>query len=114
MPNRAAVIAVLILAPLSAFATPNGKVTRTFQVDNATTRIHGSSGTAFSYTDLVFTQIDGKKVVYECVQRGDICPMLEPGKSYTADQDGAFLYVPMTAPELKKAVSAKFKLVGSW
>jgi hypothetical protein len=40
--------------------------------------------------------------------------MLEPGKSFDAEQDGSYLYIPVTAPELKKAISAKFKLVGSW
>ena len=114
MSNRSAKLAVLLLTPLSVLAAPNGKVARTLQVSNSTTRIHGSSGNAFSYTDLVFTQIDGKKLVYECVQRGDICPMLEPGKSFDAEQDGSYLYIPVTAPELKKAISAKFKLVGSW
>jgi len=115
MPNKIAKLAFLILIPVSAFATPSGKVSIKLQVDKSTTKIHGASGkNAFSYTDLVFTQIEGKKVVYECVQRDDICPILEPGKSYTADQDGHFLYLPMTAPEIKKAATARFKLVGSW
>jgi hypothetical protein len=115
MANRTAKIAVLILTPLSALAMPNGKASITFQVDKSTTRIHGAStNNSFSYTDLVFAQIAGKKLVYECVQRDDICPILEPGETYTADQEGHFLYLPMTGPELKKAATARFKLVGSW
>jgi hypothetical protein len=115
MLNRAAKIAFLILIPLSVFATPKEKGTTTILVVTARTNIHGtSSGTIFTYTDLIFTQINGKNVVYECVQRGDICPVLESGKTYTADQEGAFIYISMTSPELKKAVSAKFRQVGSW
>lgn len=115
MPNRIAKLALLIFVPLSAIGSPNGKASITLQVDKSTTRIHGSSTkNPFSYTDLIFAQIEGKKVIYECVQHDDLCPILDPGKTYTADQDGHFLFVPMTAPELKKAVSAKFKLVGSW
>ena len=115
MPNRIAKLAFLILIPASAFAAPSGKVSITLQVDKSTTKIHGSSSqNPFSYTDLVFTQIDGKKVVYECDQHDDICPILEAGKSYTADQEGHFLYLPMTAPEMKKAGIARFRLVGSW
>jgi len=62
----------------------------------------------------MFAQVNGKNIVYECAQRGDICPVLEAGKSYTADQEGAFLYVSMSSPEDKKDISAKFREVGSW
>jgi hypothetical protein len=115
MQSRAAKIAFLILIPLSTFATPNEKGTITLQVVTATTKIHGSSpGNIFTYTDLMFTEINGKNVVYECVQRGDICPVLVSGKTYTADQEGPFIYISMSPPELKKAVSAKFRQIGSW
>jgi hypothetical protein len=115
MLNKAAKIAFLILIPLAVLAKPNEKGTATVQVVNSTTKFHGSSsGGIFTYTDLLFAQINGKNVVYECVQRGDICPVLESGKSYSADQEGVFIYLPMTSPELKKAVSSKFRQVGSW
>jgi hypothetical protein len=115
MLNRAAKIALLILIPLSAFATPKEKGTTTLQVVTSRTKIHGTSaGNIFTYTKLMFTQINGKNVVYECAQRGDMCPVLESGKSYTADQEGAYIYVSMSSPEDKKAISAKFREVGSW
>ena len=115
MLNRAATIAFLILIPLSALAMPKEKGTTTLQVVTSKTKIHGtSSGNIFSYTELMFTQINGKNLVFECVQRGDICPVLESGKSYSADVEGPFLYVSMTSPVDKKALSAKFRQVGSW
>jgi len=52
--------------------------------------------------------------VYECVQRGNICPLVESGKSYTADREGDFIYISMSSPEMKKAFPVKFKQVGSW
>jgi hypothetical protein len=113
--NRAAMIAFLVFMPLSAFAVPKEKETIKLQVVTTKTRIHGSfSNHAFAYTDLLFTQVNGKKVVYECVQHGDICPMVEPGNTYTVDRDGAFIYISMSTPEDKKAVSVKFRQVGSW
>jgi hypothetical protein len=115
MPNRIAKIAILLFIPLAVVAAPKEKGSTTIQVVTARTKIHGtSSGNIFTYTDLMFTQVNGKNVVYECVQSGDICPVLESGKDYTADVNGIFLYLPMTSPESKKAGSAKFKKVGSW
>jgi len=115
MLNRAAKIAFLLLIPLSAFAIPKEKGSTTLQVVTSRTKIHGSSpGNIFTYTDLIFTEVKGKKVVYECIQRGDICPILESGKTYTADQQGSVIYILMSSPEDKKELSAKFKQVGSW
>jgi hypothetical protein len=115
MRNRAAKIAILLLIPLSTFATPKEKEIIKLEVVSSKTRIHGSfSKAAFAYTDIIFTTLNGKKVVYECVQRGNICPMVESGKTYTADRDGEFIYISMNSPEIKKAFPVKFKQVGSW
>lgn len=115
MLSRVAKIALLILMPVSAFAIPKEKGSATLQVVTSKTKIHGSSpGNIFTYTDLIFTEVNGKRVVYECVQRGDICPILESGKTYTADQQGSVIYILMSSPENKKELSAKFKQVGSW
>jgi hypothetical protein len=104
-----------MLIPLSVLAASNGRETTSLQVVSSNTRIHRTaSGTVFAYTDLMFTQAKGKKLVYECVLRGNICPLMETGKTYTADQDGRFIYISMSAPEDKKATSVKFKQVGSW
>jgi hypothetical protein len=115
MLNRAAAFVMLVLIPLSAFAAPKGRESTSLQVVSSNTRIHRTaSGTVFAYTDLMFIQAKGKKLVYECVLRGNICPLMESGKTYTADQDGAFIYISMNTPEDKKALSVKFKQVGSW
>jgi hypothetical protein len=112
---RAATIAFLLLIPLSLFATPKGRESTTLQVVSSKTKIHSSSsGSVFTYTDLLFIQVNGKKVVYECVQRGNICPVLESGKIYTADREGVFIYIPMSSPEDKKTFSVKFRQVGNW
>ena len=115
MLNTGVKIAFLILIPLSALALPKEKGTTTLQVVTSRTKIHGtSSGNIFTYTNLMFTEVNGKRVVYECAQRGDVCPVLESGRSYTADQEGSFIYISTTSPEDKKEFSAKFRQVGSW
>lgn len=68
MQNKAATIVFLILIPLSAYAAPKVRDSSTVQVVTTTTRIHNSyTNNAFAYTDLMFTESNGKKIVYECV-----------------------------------------------
>jgi hypothetical protein len=113
--NRSAKIALFILIPACALANQKEKGTAKVQVVTARTKIHGSSsGNMFTYTNLMFAEVNGKKVVYECAQAGDVCPVLESGQTYTATQDGAFVYLPMNAPAEKKELSVRFKQVGSW
>lgn len=115
MPNKVATISVLVLFPLIAFATPKGRETIKLQVVSSKTKIHSSSsGNAFIYTDFMFTLVDGKTVVYICDQRGDICPLMEDGKTYTADRAGDVIYISMSVPGEKKPVSVKYKQAGSW
>ena len=115
MLNKVAKIGFLVLIPLIAFATPKGRETITLQVVSSKTQIHGSSsGNAFIYTDLMFTLVDGKKVVYTCDQRGEACPLMEDGKTYTADRVGGVIYISMSAPGDKKPFSVKYKQLGSW
>ena len=116
MLSRSAKIVLSVLIPLCALAAPKEKGTAKVQVVTARTQIHSSSsGSMFSYTYLVFTEVNGKKLVYECAQSGDICPVLESGQSYTVNQDGPYLYFPLNSPEgKKKEVAGKFKRVGSW
>jgi hypothetical protein len=114
MLNRVAKIAILVLIPLSAFAAQKGKET-SIQVVSLKTKIHNSSsGSLFTYTNLLFTEVNGKRIVYECVQRGDICPLLESGKTYIADQEGAYIYFPMSTPKDNRVIPVKFKQVGNW
>ena len=114
MLNKAAKIALLVLIPFSAMAAPKGKET-SIQVVSLRTKIHNSSsGGVFTYTDLLFTEVNGKKIVYECAQRGDICPLLESGKTYTADQEGPYIYFPMSTPADNKVFPVKFRQVGTW
>jgi hypothetical protein len=114
MLNRVTKIAVLVLIPLSAFASPKGKET-SIQVVSLKTKIHNSSsGSLFTYTNLLFTEVNGKRIVYECVQRGDICPLLESGKTYIADLEGAYIYLPMSTPKDSRVFPVKFRQVGSW
>ncbi len=114
MLNRSAKTAFLLLMPLCTPAAPKEKGTAKVQVVTSRTQIHGSSSGIFSYTGLMFTEVNGKKIVYECAQSGDLCPVLESGETYTASQDGRYIYIPMSSPEGKKDVAVKFKQVGSW
>ena len=114
MLNRAAKIIFLVFISLPVFATPKGKET-SIQVVSLRTKIHNSSsGGVFTYTNLLFTEVNGKKIVYECVQHGDICPLLESGKTYTADQEGSYIYFPMSTPEDNRVFPVKFRQVGTW
>jgi hypothetical protein len=115
MLNKTATIVFFVLISFSAFASPKGKESVSVEVVTSNTRIHSSfSRNAFAYTDLMFTQLNGKKVVYQCIQHGNICPMMESGKTYTADREGNFIYISMDTPDDKKAVSVKFRQVGNW
>ncbi len=115
MLNKTATIVFFVLSSPSAFASPKAKESVSVQVVTSNTRIHSSfSSNAFAYTDLMFTQLNGKKIVYQRIQPGNICPMMESGKTYTADREGNFIYISMDTPDDKKAVSVKFRQVGSW
>jgi hypothetical protein len=115
MLNKVARIIFAVLIPIVAFATPKERETIDIQVVSSKTRIHGSSPRkVFIYTNIMFTQVNGKNVVYACDQRGDICPLMESGKTYTADREGDFIYISMTSPEDKKPFPVKYKEVGSW
>jgi len=115
MPNKFAKIVFSVLIPLIAFATPKGKETIKLQVVSSKTKINRSiSGNVFIYTDLMFTLVDGKKVAYACNQREDACPLMEDGKTYTADRVGGVIYISMSAPGDKKPLSVKYKQLGSW
>ena len=115
MLNNTPKIVFLMLIALSAFATPKPRETITFRVVSSETKIQRSfSVHVFSYTNVIFTQVNGKRVVYGCVQRGHICPLMESGKIYTADRKGDFVYVWMRSPEVKNPFSVKYKQFGSW
>lgn len=120
MLRNPAYIFFFVLIPLCAIAGPKEKSkekkTTTFEAVRVRTQIHGSSGSGkmFTYTNQIFAQIDGRRLVYECAQRGDICPVLESGKMYSGDQDGHFLYLASSFPDGQKDLSVRFKQVGSW
>lgn len=115
MLKNSASIFLFVCIPLCAIAGPKERATTTFEAVTVKTQIHGSSsGKMFTYTNQIFAQINGRRLVYECAQRGDICPVLESGKTYTAGQDGIFLYLPASFPDGSKDLSVKFKQVGSW
>jgi hypothetical protein len=106
---------LLSQAFLVAFAAPKDRENIELQVVSSKTKIHGSSvGNIFSYTDLIFAVVGGKKVEYECAQKGDICPIVEAGKTYSAVQDGDVIYITMATPGDKKSMSVKYDSVGSW
>jgi hypothetical protein len=126
MPTKLAkVIFLLSLVPSAVLATPKNKETVQIKVVSSRTEIHGSSpGDVFTYTSLIFAEVrgaevkgveaNGVKVVYACDQRGDICPLLESGKTYTAEREGQFLYLSSTSPTSQKALVAKYKQAGGW
>ena len=115
MLNKVARITFSVLIPIVAFAAPKEKQTIQLQVVSSQTKIHSSPpSNVFSYTDVIFATVNGKKVMYACAQRGDICPLMESGKTYTADRVGSVIYISMSVPEDKRPLSVKYKEVGTW
>jgi hypothetical protein len=114
MLNKVAKMSFAVLMPIVTFATPKVKETIELQVVSSKTQVHGSFPAVFTYTDLMFTLVNGKKVIYACAQRGDACPLMESGKAYSADRVGDVTYVSMTSPEGKRPISVKYMQLGSW
>ena len=115
MRNKLARIIFSVLIPITIFAAPKKKETIELKVVSSKTKIHNSPpGSIFIYTDIMFTEVNGRRLIYECVQRGKICPSMESGKIYTADRERNFIYISMTSPGDKKAFSVKYRQVGSW
>src|ERR1019366_10332206 len=80
MLNKVAIIAFAVLIPIVAFGTPKEKKekeTIEVKVVSSKVRNHGAFPRVFSYTYLMDTEVDGKKVEFACAQRGDECPMME-------------------------------------
>jgi hypothetical protein len=114
MLSRVASITLLVFIALVAYAAPKGKETIQVQVVSSRTKTHGSPpGEVFEYTDVMFTLVDGKRVVYECDQRGDVCPVLDSGKMYPAERVGNEVYFSMSSPKGKPFL-VKYKEVGGW
>ena len=115
MLNKTAPIAFLILIACSAFAAPKRSENTTLQVVFSTSNIHNASRRMlFSYTQRMLVKVNGKNVVYECAERDYNCPDVEPGKAYSADREGSFIYILKSSPDGTKTLSTKFKQVASW
>jgi hypothetical protein len=114
MRNKFAGVLLLGLFSAAAFAAPKGKETIELKVVSSKTRIHGSSPDIFTYTSSLFTQVAGKNVLYECAQKGDLCPLMEAGKTYTVEREGNVIYISMNLPDEKRPLLVKYKEVGPW
>jgi hypothetical protein len=115
MLKTVASILLAVVIPMGALASPKEKESIQIQVVSTQTKTHGSPpGEVFHYTDVMFTRVNGKNVIYECVQHGDLCPLLDSGKTYTADREGDFIYISMTLPNANRPISVKYKQLGGW
>jgi len=111
----AMIVAATLMIPIFTFAAPDQKVSIQLKVVSSKTKIHGSSGNdIFTYTSIMFTQVEGANVVYACAQKGDLCPLMETGQTYTAERDGKTIYIPMSFPDDKRPQPVKYKQVGTW
>jgi hypothetical protein len=116
MRNRVVGTTLLVLVSLfgrAAYAAPSDKETIQVLVVSSQVKTHGASPDVFQYTDVMFTKVNGKKIVYECDQRGDLCPVMESGKTFMATRDGKYLYFSVTSPQ-GKPYTVKYKEGGSW
>jgi hypothetical protein len=112
MLHKVAKITFLILMPLLAFA--GAKETIELQVVSSRTNMHNTPGDIFTYTDIIFATVSGKNLTFECAQKGDICPLMDTGKTYTATRDGKFIYISMNLPDEKRPTPVKYKEIGVW
>jgi hypothetical protein len=105
----------LMLTP-RALATPTNKSAESVQIEVVSTKTnyHGNAPNVFKYTDVLFARVNGKNLVYACVQRGDECPLMQNGKSYPAERVGGYIYISMDAPDSKKPMPIKFKETATW
>jgi hypothetical protein len=114
MRNKVARIVFSLLIPITIFAASKEKKTTELKVVSSKTKIHGSfPGVVFIYTSIMFTQVNGTSVVYECDQRGDLCPLMESGATYPADRVGNVIYIPMSFPAEKRSFPVRYKQVGT-
>jgi hypothetical protein len=127
---RIAAIVVLILVPTVVFARQKPNKQResvVVEVVSSKTKTHVSHawGTglsrnkmpddAYTYTDVFFAIVDEKHVVYSCVERKKVCPLLEPGSKLTVEQVGNSIYIPNPGSSENKPSVAHYELVGgSW
>ena len=120
MRNKVARIILSVLIPITIFAAPKEKGTIELKVVSSETnihsktKIHGFPDVAFVYTSVMFTQVNGTKVILACDQRGDLCPLMESGETYTVNRAGNAIYIPMSFPDEKRSFPVRYKQVGSW
>lgn len=108
------ILASAVIVPSIAFAAAKQRETIELQIVSSQTKTHGSPpGEVFRYTDVMFTHVNGKDVIYECVRRADLCPLMESGKAYAADRDGEFIYIAIRLTNGRPIV-VKYKRLGSW
>jgi hypothetical protein len=108
------ILAWAVIVASVAFATAKQRETIELQVVSSQTKTHGSPpGEVFRYTDVMFTEVNGKNVIYECVRRADQCPLMESGKAHTADRDEEFIYIA-TRLANGRPIVVKYKQLGNW
>jgi hypothetical protein len=107
--------ALVLLSASVAFATPKDRENIEIQVVSSKTKTRGSSlDKIFTYTDVIYTMVGSQKVAFECEQKNYVCPIMENGKTYSAERDGDTVYITMTAPGDKKPFPVKYGLIGPW
>jgi hypothetical protein len=110
------ILAILVLLITAvAFAAPKGAAESIqIQVVSTKTNFHGASPNVFKYTEVIFGRVGGKNLVFVCEQKNDECPLMQDGKTYSADRVGGLVYFSMGAPDVKKNVPIKFRQTGTW
>src|SRR5436305_1244540 len=110
----AAIIVALSLLPIVTFSATKEKGTIEFKVVSFKTKVHAAQGSIFSYTSIIFAQVGGMNVVLACAEKGDLCPLMDNGKTYTAEKDGDNVFIPMSFPDDKRPMRVRYKQAGTW
>jgi hypothetical protein len=121
-------ISALILLPALVHASPGAKK-QSIVVEVASTKTDTYTAytrsnswmktrlpkESYSYTDILFAIVDGKHVVYSCVEHKKVCPLLDPGTKLSAEQDGNSMLLSPPNPSDKKASPTHYRLApGGW
>ena len=117
MSSKTAILVLLMMVSAASIAASKKKGAAEsiqFQVKSTKTAIHGRTPNVFTYTQVMFVEVAGKRIVYSCDVRGDECPIMEAGKTYTADRAGDDIWFTMPVPDEKRPFEVRYKQIGTW
>src|SRR5262245_10658065 len=107
-------IVLALVVSFAAVAAAKEKGNIELKVVSSKTKVHNAyPGDVFSFTYILYGQVNGKNVMYTCDQKDDLCPLMENGKTYRAAMSGDVITISMDFPD-GKSRSIKYRDAGTW